>query len=245
MFTAGAFSGFIEHIASLLVLIKKGYVTRETIIYGISAGAIAQVLAVLYANDLIPKSVIIDFTDNFIEAMKSSKYTDMTKFNFDNLRFIRSYIPDDFYKYTGNCHVGVTTANGFEWLSGFKSNYAYFDALLCSCNLSLFSTYKHGIIDGYYSYNESTDLPDNVMVMRATYGPPLCVMPITNKKYLNHLLSLGRENTKREIRRFERDGPLLCTKYSPPDSVDWLSLHAKYREVDPKWDQELRDMFIP
>ena len=245
MFTAGAYPGFIEHIASLLTLIRRDVIDHETVVYGISAGAIAQLLAILYSNGYISTSIIKKFADNFIEAMKTSEYTNTTKFCFDNLRFIRPYIPDDFYKTTRNCFVGVTTTNGFEWRSGFKSNYDYFDTLLCSCNLAIISTYNHETIDGYYSYNESRDLPADVMVLRATYPPPLCLMPITNKRYLNHLLSLGRENTKREIDRFSKTGQRSVTNITEPTQVDWISRHQKYRQVDPKWEKELREMFTP
>jgi hypothetical protein len=244
MYTGGGFSGAVEHFGHMNALIDSNIITRTTKFYGNSVGALFAIVTFLYANKRIKRRRLQWILEQFVKSMDTCKLTDTTELVFTNLHTIKRFCYRDLYlDACDKVIIGVTTRNGFKWVSNYKSNYHLFQSLIYSSSLSCMSTFSNKYLDGWYAYNAFRDLPTNTLISRTTYYPPHCLIPFTDQRIVTFLYNKGYFNGSREIQRYKKDGMEQLIDSQNINYQLLFSLHDKLAIINPEWKKELKRMF--
>jgi hypothetical protein len=196
-FNGGGVLGFYEHIGAIR------YIRENKIIfdryYGLSAG-IAAVMVLLLDVDI---DALLKYADMEINNQLENGLLDITLLHIKVCTYCIKQSPGAYKLVNNKICVGITLSTGFIWKSEFESDVDLCNALLCSGNIPMVSSYDAKInniiaIDGSAG---CPGIPSNTLIIHTTFSFPVTLLYVQIDIIRFALIYNGYSNIKRGITR--------------------------------------------
>jgi hypothetical protein len=196
-FNGGGFTGFYEHIGAINY-IRENKLTFDKY-YGLSAGTAAALMLLLD----IEIDEVLRYVEFEINKQTTDKHFDMTLLHIKACTYCIKKTADAYRILNNKMYIGITLSTGFIWKSEFESNIDLCNALLCSGNIPMVSSYdaKIGDITAIDGSAGCPGIPSNTLLLHTTFSFPVTLIypSIDIIKYA--LIYNGYRNIKYRVTR--------------------------------------------